>query len=418
MNENKKTLTFATIAIVLVVLAFIMSLRKITPEAFLDQGEKFFPEFTDPNSARSLEVITYNEATGSAYPFKVTFTDGRWVIPSHHNYPADAEKRLAETAAGIIQLTKDDFRSDNVADHELCGVIDPIDETLPGLSGRGKRVTIRGQNENILADIIIGKEVPRREGYHFVRLPDQKRIYAAKVDVDISSKFSDWIETDLMKINKNDIVKFISNDYSINERTRQIDLRDKLILTLEDSIWSANKMKSGEKVDKTEIQNLLGTLDELSIVGVRPKSSRLMEILNSSEKPQITMSDQMNLQSKGFFFGRDGQLYSNDGEVVVSTQNGLQYELRFGEIVHGSGLAVSAGETTDSEQEGPAENRYLFITVGFNGDLLVNSDKKAEFQEKAKNLNERFSRWFYVISAESFEKLRVKREDIIVKEEA
>ena len=43
----------------------------ITPEAFLDQGEKFFPEFTDPNAARSLEIVEIDPQTGSPKPFKV-----------------------------------------------------------------------------------------------------------------------------------------------------------------------------------------------------------------------------------------------------------------------------------------------------------------------------------------------------------
>jgi hypothetical protein len=65
----------------------------------------------------------------------VTFENGRWTIPSHHGYPADGKDRLAKTAAGLIGLTKDDFRTDNVADHEACGVIDPLDNTVQTLKG-------------------------------------------------------------------------------------------------------------------------------------------------------------------------------------------------------------------------------------------------------------------------------------------
>ena len=60
-------------------------------------------------------------------PFKVTRKDGKWVIPSHYDYPADAKQRLVNTATGVIGLVKDSIRSDRVEDQEAFGVIDPLD---------------------------------------------------------------------------------------------------------------------------------------------------------------------------------------------------------------------------------------------------------------------------------------------------
>ena len=177
MDEKRKTIFFGGAAIVLLLLVLITSPRSVTPEVFLDQGEAFFPEFTDPNQATSLEVIDYDEETGEALPFKVLFKDGKWSIPSHHDYPADGKDRLAKTAAGVIDIKKDDFRTNNVADHEACGVIDPLDETETSLEGRGTRVTLKAENDKVLADFIIGKEIPDRTGFRFVRVPEQKRVY-------------------------------------------------------------------------------------------------------------------------------------------------------------------------------------------------------------------------------------------------
>ncbi|RME22238.1 MAG: hypothetical protein D6800_11265, partial [Candidatus Zixiibacteriota bacterium] len=118
MDENKRTVVYVATAVVLVLLALLVAPRHMSPEAFSDQGEPFFPNFTDPNSATSLEVIAYNEETGQATPFKVTNNHGIWTIPSEHDYPADGAKRLASTAAGIIQLKRDEFRTDNINDYE------------------------------------------------------------------------------------------------------------------------------------------------------------------------------------------------------------------------------------------------------------------------------------------------------------
>ena len=204
MNETKKTYYYIGVALVLVLLAFVFSPDRITPDAFLDQGEPFYPDFTDPNKATTLEVINYDASSGTAHPFKVTFKDGHWTIPSHNDYPADGQERLAQTAAGVIDIKKDEFRSDNVYEHEAFSVIDPLSETA-GLTGRGQKITIKGENDKILADFIIGNEIEGRENFRYVRTPETNRVYAVRMNIDISTKFEDWINRDLMSLAKDQI---------------------------------------------------------------------------------------------------------------------------------------------------------------------------------------------------------------------
>ena len=54
MNESKKTIIFAGVALGIALLAFITTPRRVTPDAFLDKGELFFPDFADPNDATTL----------------------------------------------------------------------------------------------------------------------------------------------------------------------------------------------------------------------------------------------------------------------------------------------------------------------------------------------------------------------------
>ena len=124
MSELKKTASFAGLAVVVAVVALMSTPRRTAPDAFFDVGEPFFAEFTDPDMAATLEVVEWDDETGSALPFAVTNRGGLWTIPSHHDYPADGEERLATAAADVINVMKDDFRSDNIADHEALGVID------------------------------------------------------------------------------------------------------------------------------------------------------------------------------------------------------------------------------------------------------------------------------------------------------
>ena len=449
-SELKLTKTLAGAALLLAIVAIVTAPRNVTPSAFLDQGEAFFPDFEDPNVATTLEVIEFDEDTGSARPFKVTNQNGLWTIPSHHNYVADGEDRLAETAAGVITVTKDDFRSDNVADHETLGVLDPLDETTTSLRGRGKRVTIKGENDKVLADIIVGNEVEGRENFHFVRIPGQKRVYAAKFDVEISTKFEDWIEDDLLEVQQFNMDHVVLKDYSINERTLMVDERDTVTLDKNEGTWTADNMRANQEVDSSKMNDLLGAVDNLAIVGVRVKPEGIDERLSGLS---ISRADALSLQSRGFYLTRTGDLLSNEGELQVRTDKGIFYTLRFGEILYGSGEAISAGaEATGDEETGPGENRYLFITADFDSAALPEppqpanrefEDKEqsewsdddrenkkladdytkweeeiAEGQETAEKLSGRFAPWYYVISAESFDKIHLERSDLVpVKEE-
>ncbi len=452
MNEVKKTVIFGIVAIVMVALAFVFSPRKITPEAFADQGQPFFPDFTDPNKATTLEVVDFDESTGEAHPFKVTFKDGKWTIPSHYDYPADGKDRLAKTAAGVIGIKKDEFRSDNVSDHEALGVIDPMDQTA-SLKGRGQRITIKGENDQVLADLIIGKPVEGRDGFRYVRLPDQNRVYASKIELDISTKFDDWIDRDLLHLAKSQIDRVELKDYSIDEQTYTIRNRDDMVMTKSDGKWNANKMSASQKLDSLKVDSLLNAIVAVQIVGVRPKPEGLSATLKETgDKKQVTQNDVLSLQSKGFYFSRNGQLLSNDGELQVGGSNGVVYTLRFGEVVYGTGLAVTAGtpDTTDPNQAKQGENRYLFITTDFdpsyigkeppkpaNTDFknkpdssLTDQDKQnkrvyeahQQWQQKiddgktkAKDLSDRFADWYYVISADSYNKIHKERAQLLAK---
>lgn len=457
MDETRKTLAFVAAAAVVTAAAFLAAPADPTPEAFSDRGEAFFPDFVDPNDAVSLEVIDFDEATGGIVAFSVVFKGTRWRIPSHHNYPADDKDRLARTAAGLIEVRKDDVVAEIAADHEALGVVDPLDESVASLAGRGKRVTIKDGNDNLLADLIVGRNVPGREGqYRYLRVPGQKRTYAARFDVDVSSRFGDWIEKDLLEVDQARIEQVILKDYSIDEGTRMLDQRDTIVLSRGDPDWTANRMRTGQKVDAVKMEDLLTALDELTIVGVRPKPAGLTRSLEDNDEGiSITRSDLVSLQQKGYYFTGDGQLVSNEGEAQVRTEDGVNYTLRFGEIVYGAGDEVTAGlagagGTGAGSPAGPGENRYLFITTGFDASLFPEPTRPADLNFQAladslwsdadrtnadllekheawrqrvdtgrrtsADLNARFAQWYYVISAESFDRIRLRRAALVTSE--
>ncbi len=447
MNETTKTVGVAIAAALCAVLTLATAPTRATPDTFVEIGDPFFPDFTDPNEATTLEVVEFDEETGAARPFQVTFRDNQWTIPSHHNYPADAADRLARTAAGVIDIVKDDVRSDNIADHEACGVIDPLDDTVTSLAGRGQRVTLRGENDRVLADFIVGDQVENRPGFRFVRVPGQKRIYAARMTVDLSTRFEDWIETDLLGVSQPDIDQLVLADYSIDERTQSIDERDLVTVTKVDTTWVGDdQIPEDRELDTVKVNSLLRSITSLSIVGVRPKPESVSpQLERTSAGLAMSPADMLSLQSRGYYFTRDGRLRSNEGELLVRTVDGIVYTLRFGEVLFGRGNSVTAGsEESDDAESGPGENRYLFITAELDRSLFpeplppsdTTFEEKAEGdwtdadyanqtlrdahdqrsaaiaagEERAAALQERIGAWYYVISSESFDEVSPDRE--------
>ena len=257
---------------VVAVVALISAPRRTVPDAFFDVGEPFFAEFTDPDMAATLEVVEWDDQTASALPFAVTNRGGLWTIPSHHDYPADGEERLATAAADVVNVMKDDFRSDNVADHEALGVIDPLDDTATSLEGHGTRITFKDASEAVLADLILGNALVERPGFRFVRVPGQKRVYAVRFGAETSTAFEDWIETNLLEVTRSQIDHLVLNEYFIDEGTRRVVRRGEFTLDkVEQDRWTANRVPAGQEVDFVQVNLLVGAIIDLKIAGVRPK---------------------------------------------------------------------------------------------------------------------------------------------------
>lgn len=396
MDELKTTLLFLAGAAVLTAAAVIVDPGARTPDVFDDQGELFFPEFTDPQAPKAIEIIDYDADTATATPLKVEFRDDKWVLPSHNDYPADAEQRLADTAGAVIELKKDIVVSERVEDQATYGVVDPLDESAGSLEGRGKRVTLKDGDDAVLADFIFGETVPDKPGYRYVRMPGQRKTYAVQTDVDPSAEFQDWIETDLLKLTSGDVVRIAINRYRVDERMRMLVPGEQFTVTKRDDKW---RLSGGGTPDATKMSDLTSAIDSLKIVDVQPKPEILTADLKARGQIRPSMQAAMLLQEKGFYLGGAGAIFGNEGEIIVDAKTGVRYTLRFGEI-------ASTGVKADEE----GESRYLLIAVAFSEARAKEHDGDVEKgRELYQELNNRFADWYYVISGGEFNKLMVTR---------
>lgn len=405
MTDLVKTILAVAVAAGLVWAAYTTRPAAITDESFSDQGELFFPSFTDPTAARSLQVLTYDDQAATIRPFKVEFDGTRWVIPSHHGYPADAESNMAQASSVFIGLRKEQVVSDRAADHEQLGVLAP-DEPAAPLKGRGTRVTIAGEGGAPLADLIIGKEAASRSpdasggigARRYVRVPGRNRVYAVEFTRTFSSAFSDWVETDLLKLGAERVDRIIVDRYEVDEAQGIKRSIEKLtILRDPDTLAAANDPLNpspgrpwrveaepggppaeGETVNTSRVEELVGALRGLRIAGVRPKPPKLADWF-AGRTDKVTQFDVLDLHSRGFFVTPQGQFVGNDGELTIGCSDGVVYTMYFGEVLFGQGEALTAGadvtgaaakEDADKGESKGREMRYVFVHARFDESLI------------------------------------------------
>lgn len=363
MNETTRTLTFVGVAALLAAVAFGMHAASQPPslEEFSDVGEEFYPDFKDPADATGLRVAAYNEDAARVDVFNVEFKNGLWRIPSHHDYPADGEEQLAKTATSIIGLKRDALASTSKDDHKRLGVLDPLDETITGTSGRGDRISLT-KGDTTLADYIIGTKVEDGpENTFHVRRADEDRTYRVTLDLDVSTKFADWIEPDLLDFRRGDIRELVIDRYSIDESRGVLvpGTQSQLTRASQDDEWKLEGIDPAkEKVKVSTVNQIINALEDLKIVGVRPKPAGLSADLRGEGDGAIDARAVFDLEQKGFFIDSRGALVSNEGDVRMATADGAMYVLRFGEVFTGSDVEIEIGksDTGDSPEEKSADD--------------------------------------------------------------
>lgn len=380
MTENAKTGLFGLAAIVVAVASFVVTRpTQLSTGAPEEVGKVLYPDFKDPLSAGSLEIYSYDRVTATPLDFKVALVNGRWVIPSHESYPSDAETQLPIAAASVMDLKILEVKSVTAKDFEQYGVLDPDptkNEIKSGSEGVGIKVALDDKTGKEIMRLIIGKEDPTQPGVRFVRPAGRELVYATKIDTSkLSTKFEDWIEPDLLKVNAYDIVTVDLDNYSIDEAAGGIKDGERLALKYDDAAtdkkWTLADLKEGETLNDARLDEMKDALDDLRIVDVRRKPTELSAELKTKEGMTLNEEALRSLQQRGFFITREGTLVSNEGDAVVGTKEGIEYVMRFGEIAAETSSTNPAEKPAEGDEaKAKGQNRYIFITAQFNKDRI------------------------------------------------
>jgi hypothetical protein len=411
------------LAIIAVVLAVITSVWTWWPRRAVSGGPAegegrlltSTGEEMSPEKATSLRVATWSAEENGPKVFEVAKRDGEWVIPSHFDYPADGGTRVGTTAGTVLNVPRGPLVTTDIKRHGELGVVDPLEEAAGAEGeGRGKRVTLKDQGGSALVDLVIGGKAEHANVY-YVREAGKDAVYTADISPDIRTAFKDWVKTDLLEIIGGDVRSITVLDQSVDERRGVLVTRSNTTFTKgeDDTDWSSANALAGRTVSQDTLGDMVSEITSLTLVGVRPFSN-------------------LWLQARGFYVLMDGSLAGNEGSTQIRTKDGLIYHLFFGEIALGDeeDTAAEVEAERPAADEAGAHNRYMAAFVQYlpsldeslaeaEGEAAAAEESagaaggaKADNRKKAEREQRRFGRFFYVISDDSFKKLRPSSKEL------
>jgi len=188
MNQNSRRIVVFSVALVLCIIALGVLARKGTP-ASAPESPLLFPEFGQTGAAaaqvtlRKGDITTRLERTG----------EGRWVVATKHNYPADEGKiRAALRALADARIVETKTAKPEL--HARLQVEDPA-------SGGAKSVllTASGADGSALATLVIGKTdpVPSDAARTYVRKPDAPQSWLVTGSFPSEVAPLSWINPDI-----------------------------------------------------------------------------------------------------------------------------------------------------------------------------------------------------------------------------
>jgi len=401
MNNVIQTCIFVALAIGSVVAAVLTNdIGEIDTQqnrrsiAKQDEGKPVFEGFT-AERAVELKITTYDDLTARIKSFSVKRDGtGQWVIPSHNNYPADAEEQMGSAAAAFSTLEVKEVIDVDSGAHEDYHVIEPNTDTLDvGTDGVGTLITVtdeEGQSYSLIvgAKVMKGTEAgldPRmQQAYYAARRPNSDTVFTVDLKMAIfETEFSKWIDTNLLGLNGLDVRQLAIQDYfiSLNPEGSPIMLRrsnSSMILDAVDLVWKLDNMvqydqntqepftielTENEDLDLDRINILQSALENLTIKGVLRKPAVLRPDLKITPAAIADAKTSETLTQLGLFGDPNTtvdnlmDLKSANGEIHISLQTGIKYILRFGEVDSTSGAQDSI-------------HRYLFVTTAFQPNMI------------------------------------------------
>lgn len=474
-NDVLKTFIFFLVALLTLIPAVYLSL----PEKEGFSASEMVEQILFPELKGVMDISTFSvcqaEKNGSLSRLEIKKTNGQWILLSFSGYPANAQNRMVEVALALKDLRVLRVVGDDVATRIQCGVMDPEDTQNSEPKDCGKRIVIRNQKDQVLLDLILGRELEEGSGRYYARRSRQNPVYVVEIDPSkISARFIDWIETDLLKVQPSDIASLYALDCSLDLHTENeaptFNHRGQFMLAqhyLENPDWTVvsnqrmfgNGLRdigvpAGKTLDLPLLRRVCQALADMRISSVQRKPSGMSEAFRRPENIELTEEQNRQLQKSGFCVlpmnlgnGLVNALFSSDGQVHVYSTNGIVYRLFFGGV---------AGQEALEDFEKLEERkfyRYLLLTADlypqgieqpklmelppkpddsadeatkaqYQSLLEMNAQEQRVYEEKLADARKRvdemnalFADWFFIIPDDVYRQIHLTSENVFISQE-
>jgi len=361
---SKKTLiNLSIVLVVLVVLALIQHWGKTSRRPVkADIGETLL-EGVDINTIAQISI------TQGSNTVELAKQEGKWVVKSLFNYPADFGK-LAEELRKLAEVKSGKpVRSGNVALSEF------------GLDDKTrKKVVFSSESGETLASIEIGarREGSRQAGWsnqHFVRLGGKDVILLVDHDFyAFSDDSTDWIDDELLNVPSDDVISVKVSGMELKADGSEWKLADLDEETEEMESYEADKLR------------------------------RALSYLNCSSIADPAKSD----AELGF---------DKAVTYVAHTKDGFTYHVTLGGKADDGRYVRLAVEYTKPEPPAKPEEEDKDKQDEYKKKLEEYKKEVADNRKKADELNQKFSGWTYIISNYDADDMLLTRDKLVKKKE-
>ena len=289
----------------------------------------------------------------------------------------------------------------------------------------------------------------------------------------LSTNFDDWIESDLLQLNTQNVGQMTMKDYSLVQSNQGMAISNrsemKVAWNQETNKWTLEQMLDlsqgkprelalldDEELNTDKLNEMRTALSDLKIVNVRRKPQGLSADLAANKALLDDVEGLRSLVSLGFVPNSDrSEIYGANGEIRIGMKNAVEYILRFGN-----------DQASQKEEEIGKMNRYLLVMARLDESQLKepeltplpgpNSEEKDDApqpegekekedpaktsaqnaekerinkenerkmdlyrgqrkaaEEEVAKLNARFGDWYYVVAEDVYKKLQLTRTDAI-----
>ncbi|MDD4872362.1 MAG: DUF4340 domain-containing protein [Kiritimatiellae bacterium] len=377
--KGKNLLILIVLAIVLAALA--VKKEKVNTKSPPDViGKQVFPDL----AVDQVEKITVYSGEGTA---TVVRADDIWTVPDRYNYPADFSKvkdylmKFSDMKIGQVMKLDDKQKT-------AMRILSPGAGTSNITKPVGTMVELGGKGNAILASLLIGEarmkkpgsDMPDYGGYpdgQYISSDGGKNVYLVNTALnELPANTKNWLDQEILNVMSSDI-REISITGPGRKDTKLAKKKDSTSLEVEG--LATNEVTAASKMYSIESALTYFKLDDIADPSTKIEQSGL-------DKPVL---------------------------FKAVTQKGEIFTVKIGKKKESTDLLYckveAALKDTGKQPEPKDENEKKKAEQA--------TKERKELEDKIKSLNEKLSKWIYLVASQKIDTMTPKRETLIEKKE-